>query len=231
MINNGLRFDDTYTGLFMALTIIYLTINMLGVLYLSLVSGEMVAKEVEDGTMRMILARPISRVQLVAIKAIVCVIHTFVFVFFIGLISLLVALIYRQRLGNLLVFAQLEGVFAFYDSTEGLWRYARALLVLSLAFQTVSGLGFFFSCLRMKPTTATILTLSTVFVDMILRSIPYFESFRPFFLTYHLSCWVLTFRYIVPWWDVSESMCYLAALTISFWVLGGTYYCTRDFKP
>lgn len=231
MIDNGLTLEDGYTGLSIAVTIIYLTVTLLGVLYLALVSGDMVAKEVEDGTMRMILARPISRVHLLGIKAIVCMVHTFVFVFFIGVTSLVVALIYRHHLGNLLVFAKLEGVFALFGPQEGFWRYLRALVFLSLCYQTVSSLGLMFSCFKMKPATATILTLSTIFVDMVLRNFPFFQAFEHYFLTHHLACWVLTFRYVVPWSDILASVCYLIALTISFWVVGGIYFCVRDFKP
>ena len=231
MINNGLTFEDGYTGLSIATTIIYLTVGLLGVLYLALISGDMVAKEVEDGTMRMILARPVSRVQVLTVKAIVCIIHTFVLIFFIGITSLIAALLYRHRLGNLVVFALAEKVFAVFSPLEGFWRYFRALVFLGLSFQTVSGLGLMFSCFPIKPATATILTLSTIFVDMVLRSLPFFRPYEHYFLTHHLACWVLTFQYVEPWTQIWESICYLTALTVSFWVIGGTYFCVRDFKP
>lgn len=231
MANNGLNFEDTYHGLGIALSVIYLTVNLLGVLYLALVSAEMVAREVEDGTMRMILARPVSRARVLALKIIVNMVHTAVFVAVIGAISLLVALVWRQSLGNLLVFAYVEGVFSFFGPEEGLWRYVQGLLVLGLSLQMVSGLGFLFSCFRLKPATATVLTASVLFADMILRGIPYFEPIRHFFLSHHLACWVLTFRHVVPWTEVAESLCWLLALTVSCWVIGSAYFCTRDFKP
>src|SRR5438128_10663171 len=49
---------------FMLLPIAY----MLLPLYVSLVGGDLVAKEVEDGTLRMILSRPISRFRLLLVK-------------------------------------------------------------------------------------------------------------------------------------------------------------------
>lgn len=231
MTNNGLNFDDTYTGLGLALMIIYLTINLLGVLYLALVSGEMVAREVESGTMRMILARPVSRMRVLAVKIVASVIHTFVFIGFVGATSLLVAFLYRGQLGNLLVYAPLEGVFSLFEPREGGWRFLRAVLVMGLGYQVVAGLANMFSCFRMKSATVVIFTVSLIFVDMILRGIPYFDPYRQFFLTHHLSSWVLMFRYVVPWTEILESGCYLATLTMSCWVIGGTYFCARDFKP
>src|SRR5437773_11640284 len=49
---------------FMLLPIAY----MLLPLYVSLVGGDLVAKEAEDGTLRMILSRPISRLRLLLLK-------------------------------------------------------------------------------------------------------------------------------------------------------------------
>src|SRR3989338_2460376 len=61
---NGYGFEEYYAGLTLAMLMILGTISLLGGLYLALVSGDMVAKEVEEGTLRMILSRPISRLRL-----------------------------------------------------------------------------------------------------------------------------------------------------------------------
>jgi ABC-2 type transport system permease protein len=57
----GYGFEDYFSGLTLAFLILTWTIFFLGALYLSLVAGDVVSKEVEDGTMRMILCRPVSR--------------------------------------------------------------------------------------------------------------------------------------------------------------------------
>src|SRR6266542_2305227 len=49
---------------FMLLPIAYILLP----LYVSLIGGDLVAKEAEDGTLRMILSRPIARVRLLMLK-------------------------------------------------------------------------------------------------------------------------------------------------------------------
>jgi len=230
LTSNGYGFEEYYSGLTLGLLMILFTGFLLGGLYLALVSGDVVAKEVEEGTMRMILARPISRLRLLWIKWLACVIYTFALVVFIGTTSLLAGVIYRRGLGGLFIFAPQDHLFAVFNTREGLWRFARGILFLSLSAQITSTMGFMFSCFKMRPAAATILTLSVMFMDFVLRNIPYFSSFQNYFITYHTHCWVRTFHDVVPWWSIAESLLYLGALNMTFWIVGAMGFCSRDFK-
>lgn len=227
---NGYLAEHYYSGLSFALLIIIFTFSLLGPLYIALVSGDMIAKEVEDGTMRMILSRPISRLRLLFIKWLACSIYTFVLMVFLGLTSLAAGVIFRHGLGGLFVFVPQEQVFSVFEPAEGLWRYGRSLIVIGLVAQIVAAIAFMFSCFNMKPSAATILTLSVMFVDFVLRSIPYFSGFQKYFISYHVACWARTYMEIVPWPSIAESLVYLTALGGSFWIIGAMAFCSRDFK-
>ncbi len=230
LTKNGYGFEEYYSGITMAMLMILFTIFLLGGLYLSLVSGDVVAKEVEEGTMRMVLARPISRLRLLVIKWLACVVYTFALILFIGVTSLLAGVIYRGGLGKLFIFAPQEGIFGLFDTGEALWRFGRGMFFLALVTQVVSTMGFMFSCFNMKPAAATILTLSVMFVDFVVRNMPYFQDIQKYFITYHTAGWVRTFHDIVPWWSIGESLVYLAALNLTFFIIGAMRFCTRDFK-
>jgi ABC-2 type transport system permease protein len=230
LLNNGYLPETYYSGLTLGLLIIVFTISLLGALYVALVGGDMVAKEVEDGTMRMILARPISRLRLLAVKWAACALYTFLLMIFLGITSLLAGALYRRGLGNLFVFVPHEGLFSVFGTGEGLWRYARSVLFLGLVTQIIAAAAFMFSCFNMKPAAATILTLSLMFVDFVLRNIPYFDSFKKYFITYHTACWVRTYFEVVPWPGIAESLVYLGALSLTFWIVGAMAFCARDFK-
>jgi len=230
LTRNGYGFEEYYSGLTLAMVMILATVFLLGGIYLALVSGDVVAKEVEEGTMRMILSRPISRVRVLLVKWLACVIYTVVLVFFIGATGLMAGVIYRGGLGKLFVFAPPEHIFGLFDTAEGTWRFVRGICFLSLVLQVISTLGFMFSCFNMKPAAATILTLSVMFLDFVLRHMEYFEDIQKYFIAYHAACWVRTFHDVVPWWEILESLAYLAALNLTFFVVGTMNFCTRDFK-
>jgi ABC-2 type transport system permease protein len=230
LTNNGLPFDEYYSGLSLASFILVLTVGLVAGLYLSLVGGDLVAKEMEEGTIRMVLARPISRAQFFIIKALVGVAHTFLLMLFIGVSSLVAGFIVHRGLGPLLVFAPLEKVFAAYDTTDGLWRYFLAVLLMSCTYQTVSALALMCSCMKLKPATATVLSLSVLYVDLAFNSIPFLAPHKNWFLSHHLSCWMLSLRYLPPWHSIATSMLILAGLTVTFWSIGLASLSARDVK-
>ncbi|MES2570725.1 MAG: ABC transporter permease, partial [Verrucomicrobiota bacterium] len=205
---NGYGFDEYFSGLTLALFMLEWTTLLLGGLYLSLVAGDMVAKEIEDGTMRMMLCRPVSRIRILVVKYLACLGYTAALIGFIGLTALVAGICYRGT-GGLFVFAPLEKIFALHPMQAGLLRYFGSLVMLTLSLSTITSLGFLFSCLKIKPAAATILTLSLIFLDSIFRNIPYFESLQPYFITTHMATWLNVFVTHIPWETVIEDYAYL----------------------
>ena len=227
---NGLEFASHYQGLTLSIVIIAFSFTFLGGLYVALVSGDIVAKEVEEGTMRLVLARPVSRLRLLMLKLAACLVYTLSLVVFLGLSALLLASIYRGGLGKLFIVIPDEQLFAFYDTGEGLFRYARGVLCLAYATCVIAALGFMFSCFRMKPAAATILTLSVLFVDLVLTQLPYFRTLRGWFISHHAGFWVRTFLEYPPWPSIARSVAYLFALSVTFVVIGAVGFQRRDLK-
>jgi len=230
LTTNGYLPEDYYAGLTLAMLIIEFSIFLMGALYLALVGGDVVAKEIEDGTMRMVLSRPVSRLRLLAIKWIACAGYTGVLMLFLGITSLIAGVIYRGRLGQLFVFVPPENLFAVFPTADGLCRYGMAIVLLALVMQIITTLAFMFSCFKMKPAAATILTLTVMFTDFVLRNVPFFQSFKHYFITHHTASWVRVYHDIIPWWTIGESLVYLTALGATFWIVGAMAFCLRDFK-
>ncbi len=222
-------FEEYFSGLSVALIMLSATVFLLGGLFLALVGGDMVAKEVEDGTMRMTLCRPVSRLRVLGIKYAACVVYTFVLVGFIGLTALCGAWLCLGG-GGLFAAFPAQGIMAFYGLGEGLWRYLAALPCLGLSLLTLTTFAFQFSCWRVKPATATIAALTVFFVDWILHLLPYFESYRRWMITSHMSVWIDLFRAPVPWPKMVEEYAYLLGLDASFLIVGVAVFCARDFK-
>ncbi|HWB61299.1 MAG TPA: ABC transporter permease, partial [Chthoniobacteraceae bacterium] len=133
---NGYAFDQYFSGLTLAFDIISTTSVMLGSLFLALVSGDLMAKEVEDGTLRMMLCRPVARSRVVILKYISCVIYTIALILFIAVTGLLAGLLYRGW-GGMFVFSPLERIFALHDATTGFHCYIQSVPLLALSMVTV----------------------------------------------------------------------------------------------
>jgi ABC-2 type transport system permease protein len=229
MTMHGLDFSHYFSGLTLAYVMIAYTVFVLGSLYLALVCGDIVSKEVEDGTMRMVLSRPVSRARILLLKYLTCVVYTWSLALFIVISSLLLGILDRG-VGGLIVVAPWEHLFGFYETGPGLERFALATGMLGCTLMTISTLGFMFSCFHMKPASATILTLSLYIVDTVVHNVPYFEDFKSYFLTYHMAMWTQVFQTTIPWGKLLHSIAYLGAFDALFLSIGALYFARRDFK-
>src|SRR6058998_3615328 len=68
LAGNGYLAQDYVSALTVAVVMLIPQVVLLMPLYAALVGGDLVAKEAEDGTLRMILSRPISRWRLLFVK-------------------------------------------------------------------------------------------------------------------------------------------------------------------
>lgn len=225
---NGYAAADYVSGLTVATLMLFPIAYLLLPLYVSLMGGDLVAKEVEDGTLRMILCRPISRLRLLFLKWVAGAIFSIGLVLTLGLFGLAVSWFCFGG-GGLFVFVPGEA-FNVFPASEGWRRYVAAHLGLSVKAVTIMGLAFLFSCAPVKPATATILALSCVFVSSILQNIPYFRDFEPWFLTHYLDCWRLTFGQPVPVWKAAQALSLLAGFNLSFFAIGAAVFYVRDIK-
>lgn len=179
--------------------------------------------------MRMVLSRPISRLRVLLLKYLTCVIYTWILTLFIVGSSLLLGIV-DKGLGGLIIIAPWEHLFVFYETGEGLQRFALGTALLCCVMLTLSNLAFMFSCFDIKPATATILTLSFFLVDTVVKNVPYFEEIKVFFPTHHMAQWTQAFQTTIPWSDLFFSLIYLGSFDLLFLMIGGIYFCHRDFK-
>lgn len=226
---NGYVFAEYFSGPTLAVAMITAAVFFLGALYLALVAGDIVAKEVEDGTLRMILNRPVSRPRLLAVKWTSCLIYTAALMIFLGGSGVLAGILF-QGWGGLFVYAPVQNVFAVFPPWEGLFRIGLGVALLTLSLCTVSSIGFLFSCLPVKPAAATILTLSLFFADLIMRNLPYFSEYRHVFMSFHIGQWVRVFESPIPVHTLLESLIPLWTVNLSCLILGIAYFSQRDFK-
>jgi ABC-2 type transport system permease protein len=227
--SNGAMFEEYFGGLTLAFNMMALTVALLGAIFVALVAGDIVSKEVEDGTMRMTLCRPVSRVRVLGVKFLASLLYCFVLIIFIGATALLTGLAW-QGLGSLCAVIPEEKLLAFYPPGEGLARYFAALPCFGLSFCTIVSLAFMFSCCNMKPASATIVSLAILFVDRILDFWPQFASFKPWFMTSHMVTWLNVFRSPLPWGRMVEDYLYLFGLNATFVLVGCTIFLRRDLK-
>ena len=228
LAGNGYMAGEFISALTVAVVMIMPQIILLMPLYVALVGGDLVAKESEDGTLRMILARPISRVRLLFVKWVAGVIFAAVLVAVLGVTALGLARLFFPWQG-LFVFVPGQA-FSVLNASDGSIRYVIAHGFLIINASTVLSIAFMFSCFNMKPAAATVLALSYLFVNLVMEQIPFFDRYENWFITHHFRCWLMVFRDPVPVWQMVQSEFLLFAASATVFVIGSTAFHVRDIK-
>ncbi len=228
---NGLEFGTYYSSLTVTFTIMLASMFTLGSIYFALVAGDIVAKENEDGNLRMVFARPVSRLRLLLVKYSAICLYTFSFVFFVGISGYAMAVAAVGLDGGLFVMEPKMKVFAAYPEwAEGASRLALSAAGIGISMITLSSIAFMFSCFKIKPAAATIITLTILFIDFILQEFPFFKPYESYFITYRMSAWVFLMEQYISWPKIIESYALLLGLNVSLFTIGWLSFQTRDFK-
>lgn len=225
---NGYIATEFISALTVAIVMLLPQIAILMPLYASLVGGDFVAKEYEDGTLRMILSRPISRFRLLFVKWVAGVIFSASLVIMLGITALLFARLVFPWKG---MFVFLPGeAFSVLGAGEGLARFAFVHLFFAINASTVLSIAFMFSCFNMKPAAATIVALSYLFVNLVLQALPFFNRYEHWLLIHHFRCWLLLFKDPIPWAQILQSESVILATCATTFVIGYTAFQVRDIK-
>ena len=228
---NGYVASEYISALTVALIMLFPQAGLLMPLYVALVGGDLIAKEAEDGTLRMILCRPISRVRLLIVKWLGGMIFAAVLVLALGVTALGAARVLFPWNGMFVIAEAPDNTaFSLFPPGEGLALYAFSHLFMVVNAITILSIAFMFSGFNMKPAAATILALSYFFIDFIMLHLPFLEDYRNWFITHHFESWFLVFQKPTPWPQIFQSELTLLAISATAFVIGVMGFQVRDIK-
>jgi ABC-2 type transport system permease protein len=193
-----------FNGLTFTLYSLVFAFSLIMPIFVAMNAGGQIAAERRAGTLRMICARPVSRVSIVLSKFLAVAIHTYLMLaFFIGL-NLLVGLLFVGW-GNLDLY---PGPLNLVDAPgqivrdDALWRFLYASFSGTWALLVVAAVAMLFSVLFDNPVTAVASTLALYLMLYIVGRIEFFVALRPFFFTTDVDFWRDVLKPEVPWHDL-----------------------------
>jgi len=176
---------------------------------ISFVAGDQLAGEATSGTYRLILIRPVSRTKIFISKYLATVLYTVLFVSFLGILSVGLALILMGT-GQLLVWDR--GILILPESDVA-WRFLTAYIFAAWSMLTVASIAFFFSSFVENAIGPIVATMGVLIVFLIVSVMPLeaFQSVRPYLFTSYIDIWQKIFADPVPWAQIREGVAWLGA--------------------
>ncbi len=230
IVGSGENMEHYFSALTVAFLVVIMSFLLLGALFLTLVAGDIVSKESEDGHLRLLLARPVSRFRLLLLKYLTSISYAVFLIQFLAWTAFVLGLLLRGWGGGFCVWIQDMSLVSFFEWDEGLRHYALGTLGMGLSMTVITSIAFFLSCFRMKPAAATIGALSYMLVDFILRNSGFMESYQHLLITRHMTVWTRLMAETIEWPLVWRGFAILAAINLTLFTLGYAVFESRDLK-
>jgi ABC-2 type transport system permease protein len=174
-------------------------------LLVALVTGDLVSGEGAMGTIRMLVAKPISRTKLLLSKFIAGGVYTLFIVIWLGIMAVVVGKCMFGS-GDLMVLNS-DGLVILQDADIN-WRYIGGFSVAFLALLTVSSLSICFSCFSENSIGPIVTTMAIIILFTIIGTldVTIFDNVKPFLFTTHMAAWRSFFEDPLPLDQIRQSV-------------------------
>jgi ABC-2 type transport system permease protein len=220
----------------------YYVLNLLLIhvpILVALVAGDIVAGEANMGTLRLVVSKPISRINLLLVKFTASCIYTLMLLVWMALFALLLSMLLFGT-NDLFIARELES--NIISSSDVLWRYGAAFLFAGLALVMVAAMSFMFSMFADNSVGPIVATVCVVIVFTVLTQmqIPFYdESVKPYLFTTHMLGWkgffyvkgndgVTVNGSIEDISQIIKSALILIGYTLVFLLVGGWYFNKKN---
>lgn len=179
-----------------------------------IVTGDLFSSELESGTIRLLMTRPISRSRVALAKFCTAVIYVFFFILIFTFISIGVALIMFGSGDLIVAFNGLQII----PEADLLWRFFAAFGYAFLAMSTFAIFSVTVSFFTRKSLVAIMITLGIIVISTLLQTLAasLFMGWEFFLITYHFSQWQLFFYSKIDW---------VSLLNSAFWLIAFSTIC------
>jgi ABC-2 type transport system permease protein len=191
-ITRGLRDSFVLVGnLLNGYWISYIILNALTIhipFLVALVAGDLLAGEATAGTYRVLITRPVSRMQVVTSKFLAGLIYTSALILWLAIMSMVIGLIVFGS-GELLVMS--PDAILIFEKGDILWRFILAYGFAALSMSVVCSLAIFFSSLVENAIGPIVSTMAVIIIFIILSAfdVEILREIRPYLFTNYILQW------------------------------------------
>ncbi len=230
-VTRGLRDSFILVGnLLNGYWISYLILNALIIhipFLITLVAGDLMAGEATAGTYRILVTRPVSRMQIVTSKYIAGLIYTSLLIFWLALMSLVVGIIVFGS-GELIV-AGSQAIIIF-EKSDILWRFILAYGFAILSMTVVCSLAILFSSLVENAIGPIVSTMAVIIIFIILSNfdVAILKEIKPYLFTSYMLNWREFFNDPLDFSEITKAILILAGHILVFFSATAYIFKKKD---
>ena len=212
----------TSNGLFVALAALTIELALFLPLAVGAIAGDSVAGEANIGTQRYLLAVPVGRTRLLAVKFAAIVIFSMVATVWVSLVGAVAGLALFGGGEMTLVSGTQIGM------GQAIVRVLMATIYLGLCFASLGAIGLFISTLTEQPIGATISVVVINVMSFILDSIPQLSWLHEWLPTHWWMSFGDVLRDPIAWGDIIRGLLTAAGYALVFWLAAWARFSGKD---
>jgi ABC-2 type transport system permease protein len=226
--------DELFNSLVYTQTILSPCASILFPVLTAVIVSYIFAGEHEIGTLRLTMARPVSRLQIILAKWVASAFYTAALLVSLLLIGLLLSSLIFQFKGDLVIIGEAFGIrdkFVVHPYGPGAWaRIAVSYLMTWPMLLSISCLSFMFASLTRNFALSAILASTTYLSCFIAGNLPFLSAIHPFLPTRYMPFWRHALRTDIPWAaSILPDALWTLAFSVSFLLVAWLAFEKKDF--
>ena len=209
-------------GLFVALTALTLELPLFLPLAVAAISSDSVAGEANLGTLRYLLAVPVNRTRLLAVKYLAIVIFAIAATLLVAVVGIVLGLAFFGG-GNMTLLSGTQVSFG-----TGLWRLMLVCGYISFALAALGAIGLFVSTLTEQPIGGTVAILILCIASEIMDAVPQLSAIQPYLFTHYWLAFGDLLRDPIAGQQVLKGLLVAAIYGAVFWTAAWARFAGKD---
>lgn len=209
MVTSGLDQSFSIQGKIMNGNLVcYVILQMMIIhvpLLVALVTGDLMSGESAAGTIRMLILKPVTRLQIFFAKFLAGSFYTACLLLFLALVAWGMGLLIFGK-GDMFV-VRSEDVIII-QSGDTVWRFFAAFGAAFMALLVVTSISYMLSCFAGNSIGPIISTMAVIILFTIITTLdlPSLQPLHPYMFTTHMVAWHMFFDNPVPYAKIAHSM-------------------------
>ena len=173
-------------GFFFARIALVPTFIVLMPIVMATLGGDCIAGEIQEGSLKLYMARPRNRTQIILTKFSAIYASGFIYSLFFSITGFLIGMLLRglSPVQVLLMPGQVFGsTLAIMTLQEAIFRYCSATLYFSFSLMTLGTMALFFSTIFNRTSSGTLAVVTIYFVSYVAAALPFAGKIRPWLIS------------------------------------------------
>jgi len=228
--DNFQRFVD---GLFFARVSLVPTFLVLMPIFICTLAGDMVAGEMQDGSLKLYMARPRSRTRIILSKLSAIYLVNLLYCLYFAVVAIVVGICLRGYSDTQLVYLHGLGLgseMVLMPAAHALVCYFLVVIYYSVSMMALGSIAFFFSTIFDRMSGATVVAITVYFVCYIVEKLPFADRIEPYLLSKVMNGGSVLWLTDIPYGRLVTNLSTLAIYIAFFCMLSIINFNVKDIK-